>query len=476
MADRSGVEWGGVEWSGGVVVDRAGAATLLLDGEPVVGWRCTPTVVLDGTEVTLVATGMTVEVDELRYGFTAGPLRIELRHSLDLTWAIRWAVTNPTGSEVRLTGAGLTVETADGWVGWAVRAGAEASVAALPTRRRGPVIGFALLQGELRGSGEVLTLPDLVLPGGGQYVLRLRGESYPDAQHFAVGRHDLLPPASWVDAGSLVRIEHQDQAVASATGIDPQQLAELDGAVELEGEPGQVSRLALVGPRGTSEVTVGFAPSLHLVVSGLVSLGEQRWPTGRQGVLLGDAADGLLVQSFLAGGGSTGVPQEVWSEALDGLCARVSGEGSLLAAALLARQAVLTGDPELAGRAVAGLAAQREVPGAAVVAAQVLAAGLVTGTPVPPEAVPSSPPIDPIAWGAQFGFGLRGERLGPVDPVADARSVAAAELQLSLGAPRVRGWACGFAELVQRQRRRILGEAYGNPTAGEAVAWLTLVG
>jgi len=463
-----------VPWAGGTVVDVDGAATWVLDGEPVLGWRCGSSATIDGVSSVVHAHPVTAELDELRYGFAAGPLRLELRHSLDETWAIRLSVTNPTSRPVTVSGIALDLACAAGWIGWAVRAGAEASVAVLPAQRQRPILGFCLLQGELRGAGGALRLPDLVLPAAGQYVLRLRGESYPDARHFAsAARHDVLPGWPWVSAGELVRIDHQDQAVASSSGIDSDQLAELEGAVELEGEAGQTSHIELVGPRGTTEVMVAFAPTLGQVVAGRVALGEQLWPTNRQGVRLTEPADGLVVQAFLAGGGSTGVSHEVWSEALDSLCARVEADSSLLAVALLARQAVLTGDRDQAEQSAAGFAALVGEPGAPVVAAQVLAAGLVTGAV---HEVPATGAVldDLPAFGARFGFGLRGERVGTPDPVADARCLALANMQLALEPPRPRGWACGFAELVQRHRRRLLTQTYGDPGAAETVAWLTL--
>src|SRR5699024_4034581 len=160
-------------------------------------------------------------VDELEQVTTAGPLRISLRHSLDRTWAIRLSVVNTGPAVVRVDRLGLLVTTGPEWVVWSTRAGAEGSVAALPCRPGDPLLGFGLVQGELRGAGPDLVVGPLELPAGTQQVVRLRGEPYGSAREFARGRHDLLPSWGWAEAHDEVQVHHPDLAVVAGPTAAP---------------------------------------------------------------------------------------------------------------------------------------------------------------------------------------------------------------------------------------------------------------
>src|SRR5699024_5329811 len=154
---------------------------------------------------------------------------------------------------------------------------------------------------------------------------------------------------------------------------------------------------------------------------------------------------------------------------------------------LLARQAMLTGDPELAERATAESA--RAGVGLALVAPEVLAARRLTGLAalVPTDtgqrlAADHGPGVQPT--GARWGLGLRGGRLAPDDPVADGRLLALTRMQAVLHPPRPRRWACGPEELLDRQDRRVRHQLAqrvrsgpdpaDDPVVAEALAWLVL--
>lgn len=485
-----------IAWADGQLVDTGGAATWLLDRRPVLGWRLGP-VTVDGRLAPTAPLTADWQVDELEQVTTAGPVRIALRHSLDRTWGIRLSVVNTGPDAVRVDRLGLLVTTGPEWVGWATRAGAEGSVVALPCRTGDPLLGFGLVQGELRGTGPDLVVGPLELPAGAQQVVRLRGETYGSARDFARGRHDLLPAWGWVEARDEVQVHHPDLAVvtgpAAGGGSDPGEVAAPDVST-MTGDPGDTTRLVLAGPRGLVDVEVGFAPALETVVDRFVAAGERSWPTGRQGTRIPSAAAALVVQHQLASPSRGGRPVADWAEAVEGVCARLTeqspssaGSPAAFAVALLARQAMLTGDPELAERATSGCA--RVDAGLPLVAPEVLAARRLTGlAPVLPVrtgerlAADRGPELQPT--GARWGLGLRGGRLAPDDPVGDGRMLALARMQAVLHPPRPHRWACGAEELLDRQDRRIRHQLWqrmwrapdsaDDPVVADALAWLVL--
>ena len=417
-----------------------------------------------------------------------------------------------TGAEtVRLDRLGIVVTTGPDWVGWATRAGAEASVAALPCRVGDPVVGFSLLQGELRGVGAELELGPLTLPPSGQHVVRLRGETYVSAREFARGRHELLPRWGWIEAGDEARVHHPDLAVVEHNSLiglgdpnDPEPgdegLPDPDTSV-LAGDPGDTARLVLAGPRGLVDIAVGLAPPLELLVDHFVAAGERYWPSGRQGIRIPSAAAALLVQRQLASQSRGGRPADDWVEAVEGSCARIEEPTSTFAVALLARQAVLTGDAELAERATDGCRRPDwSDTGLALVAPEVLAARQLIGLdPTLPVRTQHDLTQHDLTQhelgddhgaqlqqlGARWGLGLHGDQLASEDLVADARRLAGAGMRALLRRPRPRQWACGHDELLHRHDRRVrhrLWHSITEPTddpnrapgVADALAWLVL--
>ncbi|MFW6600183.1 hypothetical protein ACQBAU_13570 [Propionibacteriaceae bacterium Y2011] len=507
-----------IRWGDAELVDAAGAAILVRAGGPVVGWGIGP-VMINSTERFVDMGAPEWEVDEVAHTATVGPLRISVRHSLDRTWAIRVAVANTSADEVYVDQLPLLITVGDRWAGWAVRAGAEASVTVLPKSEGDPTYGFSLLQGELRGDGPFAEAGGFTLQPGAQHVIRLRGESYDSPRELGHGRHEVLPEWAWFEAGEVCRLHHPDLGVV---GLDDS--SDETGTTELEGEPGQRFDLPLAGPRGLVDVSVRFAPTLTDLVDRQLALAERTWPTVRQGIMINSAAAGLVVQRFLGGDSTGGLSRGDWDDALDGLCARVDEASSAFAVALLARRAITTGEVELAERASAGLAAlatgpaggdDRPARGATLVLPEVLAARQLTGLdPTRHLGRPATFPAtaggglervlttaegraDAVRLlGASWGAGLRGDALAAAGLPDDAYTLAVARMLAELDPPHPAGWACSYGELLARHDRRIryevsaalealsIGAALGGSTdrdaaaaadqVAEALAWLVL--
>lgn len=486
-----------IPWADGRLVDRDGAATWLWDGRPVIGWRLGQ-IRIAGRRIDAEPGPPRTEIDEYEQTVAiapdgTAPLRISLRHSLDRTWAVRLSVVNAGDEAIRIDRLTLRATTGPDWVGWATRAGAEASVAALPCRPGDPLIGFSLLQGELRGDGPDLVVGPLDLPAHGQQVVRLRGEPYGSAREFARGRHDILPDWGWAAASDEIQVHHPDLAVVDASvPVVPEPVPDSESVPDpdvttLVGGPGDRARLVLAGSRGMVEIEVGFAPGLELLLDRFVQEGERHWPTGRQGIRIPSAAAALVIQRQAASESRGRRPVADWVEAVEGVCARIDEPTSAFEVALLARQSTLTGDGELAALATSGC---RHCDAPALVAPEVMAARQLTGlAPTLLEATGQGLATDDqtelYRVGASWGLGLRGSRLGSDDLVADARALADTRMRALLQQPRPRGWACGHDELLTRHERRIqhrlwarLGESTGDPTADPdlvaALGWLVL--
>lgn len=495
----------GITWDDERLVEQDGRPVLVGTDGPIVSWQVTG-LVLDATPVDPEPSALDWELDEVTERFVAGPVQVSLRHSLDRTWNIRILLTNTGDHPVMVDRLGLGPEPGPQWIGWVACEGAEASVAMLSSTRRA-ILGFSLLQGELRspdlaGAGPI-EIGGLVLEPGGRHVVSLRGDWYDGPAPLARTRPNCVPAWDWWEVGAVVGLEHPDQALVGhrttpeGIGLEPH---EHDWATEIEGvEPARI-HLELAGPRGRVEVDLGFAPSVDELVAAVVARAEARWPRGRQGMRLDALADAVVLQRHaqLAAGGR--LLQSDVEDALDGLVGRIDDDGAF-AVAVLAGRAVLTGDRDLAERATRALARMPGDQCRALVLGQVMGARQVVGldprsgielTAPAPEvgddlATRLSRSIEDPAGreavltelGVHWGLGLRGRRWGGTDLVGEARLVAIGCLMTELGPPASGGGAIGFEELLEQHHRRVRGEVWSRigedaSVAVEALAWLVL--
>lgn len=494
-----------IGWLGTQLVDEV-EGPRLVDGRGLIArWRVTELTTADSEpppRAALPPPATTIwEVDEATQTLDADPIRVSLRHSIDQTWSIRILIHNTGPEPIRLHRLALAMEVGEDWTPWAACDGAEAMVAVLPYGP-GQILGFAVLQGELRRDRTQLVIDDLLVAPGAQHVLRLRGDWHSSATELARKRPTAVPTRDWWEVGTVVEIDHPDQALLGSRSIpDDEDLAPYDAerSTELEpGRPGQVT-VELAGPRGRAEVVVGFAPALADLVASFLEQAERRWPVGRQGMRIDSVADGVVLQHHDRFGDRGRIRYDDGQDALDGLIERMGDEGPF-AAALLAEQALRTADPALAERASRALATVG--PGAAreVVMLPVMAARVMTGlAPEPPRpqfsALPGPPTLvsslaaaiaEPAqrdaavrSVGAHWGLGLYGRRLAAPDLVADARLVALASVVSQFDPPQPPGWVLEWDELVAQQHCRLRGELWlrleSEPeTVAAALAWLLL--
>ncbi len=488
-------------WQGGTVrhdpvADDAAAGAVChlagdADAEPVVSWSL-GAVEMDGRPVEPVPGATRVDPDEIEFSWRIGPVVLRIRHTVEVTWQIRVAVTD-TGPGSRIDRLVLHARAGTGRTAWAVRAGAEGSLVVLGDDPRRPGPAFALVQGEVRGGGTDLDHGPVVLEPGGSHVVRWRGEIVDDLIGFAGARHEVLPAWPVIGPADEAVVEHPDLAVVDER-VDPGVLVTTsgDGVTTITGSlpaPGGAAGLTLAGPRGRTEVELRVVADLPGTARWWCE--RHPWSRGRQGIVVDDPAKALVVQSLVGDHEGGGTRLDEWGDALDGACARIeptTSDDPVFAVILLAQQAVRTGDPELADRAASGVTALVGRPGAAVATALVLAACTLLDRPVPAQ--PQLDPADPLEaalvdgrrpgrawsrWGRSVGYGLRGSALADGDPVADARRLAVASMAWELRRSTVDGWPVRPPEIVERHRRRLLadlGERPDDPSAAAVLAWL----
>ncbi len=508
-----------IGWLSARLVDDPDGPVLVDDRGTLARWRIAQLRVSEGAVAAPAATAW--EIDEVTQTLVADSVRVTLRHSIDQTWSLRILVHNTGDVPIRLNRLALAVDTGPDWTAWAACDGAEAMVTVLP-HGPGRLLGFTVLQGELRRDGAQLVIDDLLLAPGAQHVVRIRGDWYASGSELARHRPTAVPAREWWEVGTVVELDHPDQALVASRAIpDDEELApyegeltsydgeltSYDGARVTELDPGRPGRIIieLAGPRGRCEVAAGFAPGLADLVAIFLEHAERRWPTGRQGLRIDSVADGVILQHHDRFGDRGPIRYDDGHDALDGLVERMADEGPL-AVALLAEQALRTGDPVLAERASVALSTLGPDPARMVVMLPVMAARAMTGldpTPPPPaaSAAPASPQLSgshPLTTllaaavtdphqretamrqlGAHWGLGLHGQRLELADLVEDARLLALASLLGQFDPPQPSGWVLEWEELITREHCRLRGELWlrlaADPeTVAPGLAWLLL--
>lgn len=425
--------------------------------------------------------------DEIETRWRSGPLEITWRHSAELVWSTRLAITNTstTPEQIELP---LAVTAGEDRTAWAVRSDAEASIAVLgePT----DTLWCDIVQGSALGTGAELLLGNLMLAPGQQHVTRLRADWVDDLAVRNEGRHSSLPRWDFQHHQSTVFLEHPDLAVIETGGRENG-----DGLTEIEGGPGERVRTRLAGARGTIDFTIGFAPSVDEAVCARLQSALTRWRSTRQGLVIPSPAQAVLAQHALASG--TPLPdREQIAAAVEGAVARFSEEPSVLSMVLLAQQAVLTGDTDLAQDAVELAPVLTDTTGFTLTWTRLVAAATLTGAELGPllsrqHALLSAPAPDLgialLLPGAEvevqriarrLGYGLRGSRIGLEDPDLDAYEIALLSQWFARRGDDSRpelAWAVDHGEdLVIRHRTRLCHLAANNVLSDEALVWLVL--
>ncbi|MFX4271510.1 hypothetical protein ACOKSZ_04545 [Propionibacteriaceae bacterium Y1685] len=427
------------------------------------------------------------ENDEIETRWRSGPLEITWRHSAELVWSTRIAITNTatTAERVELP---LWVTTGEDRTVWAVRSDAEASIAVLgePT----DTLWFDLVQGSVLGAGAGTVLGNLTLAPGQQHITRLRADWVGDLAARSEGRHSSLPHWDFHHHQSTVFLEHPDLAVIETGGRENG-----DGLTELEGGPGERVRTRLAGARGTIDFTIGFAPSVDEAVCARLQSDLTQWRSTLQGLAIPTPAQAVLAQHALASGGPLPDREQI-AAAVEGAVARFRDEPSVLSMVLLAQQAVLTGDRDLAQEAVELASVLTDTTGFTLTWTRLLAAATLTGAELDPflarqhallSATAPDLGIALLLPGAELevqriarrlGYGLRGSRIGLEDPDLDAYEVALLSQWFARRTDDSRPelpWAVDHGEdLVIRHRTRLCHLAANDALSDEALAWLLL--
>ncbi|MBA8796086.1 hypothetical protein FHX74_003727 [Friedmanniella endophytica] len=347
----------------------------------------TPRLVVDGVERTCRLERHGADLDEVDLTWVVDglpALRLLVRHSVGGTWLQRYTLDHAGPEPLvvdRLTVGPEPRGDSGSAAVWALAAGAEAFWLTQPADGAGPVLAAVLQHGEVDGFGPQgwRTGPVRLEPGG-RFVLQWQLDWSASAGVFERRRASVLPARTIFPEHEPCEIAGTDAAVVAA-----------DVAVGTEGEV-----TVLQGDRGTHRVelraargTVRFAVSWVRPVGDWVRAAGERWLTGDRtpsGVVrLPGAAAALVLQ---ADHGRLADPDGPAAEALQRLTARLldrdpGPEPDAFELALLAGEALRTGDPDCATAARAGvLAAERPVPGLGLATTRVGLAALAAGRPI----------------------------------------------------------------------------------------------
>ena len=203
---------------------------------------------LAGVEVAAEEVELSLDADELEVSQRHGPVRVVLRHTFAAGWGIRLTVANSTDAAVRLDEVRLEVTPGAQTVGWALTAGADASLSVHPADGRGPVLGGVLRLGALeRAAATELATGPVGLAPRGRYALAWQWDFYPTPAAFGRGRHPYVPSALCHLLEAPAAVEADPDSALTATG--PVQVVEVSAR-----------RRELVGARpGHGRVVVGSA-------------------------------------------------------------------------------------------------------------------------------------------------------------------------------------------------------------------------
>lgn len=256
--------------------------------------------------------------DEVEHGFTIPGASVAVRHAVGEAWTMRWALSAAEGSgepdgpaasdrESEPAAVGVDAEGDEGGEGtaevpgpaaagatasalaglltslngldvvpelrvipgpgrvvWAWAAGAEAMIAVAPGRRAAPVVGLRLTQGWLQeGPGGFAMAPaGLELTAGRRWVGQLRAQLYRGVDDLAARLPAWLAPLE-LSAGQPWEFRDPDHALV----VEPPATTRAEGdVIQVIGEAGRAC-VALHSPRGLTELTVSFAPSLDTLLA-----------------------------------------------------------------------------------------------------------------------------------------------------------------------------------------------------------------
>lgn len=411
------------------------------------------------------------EDDEIEFRWLAGPLEIRWRHSAELVWSMRIAITNTSDEPVELIGLPLDVSTGEDRTGWAVRARAEASITILGEPE--DTLWIDVVQGNATGQGADFLIGNIRLQPGQQQVTRLRGDWVSDLRARTAARHSVLPPWAHVEHTESVVLDHPDLAVVSTDGH-----ADAQGRTELIGSPGASSLTRLSGPRGDVDVVITFAPDLDQVIVDRVQQLRTRWRSSRQGPVIESVDQAILAQHALATG--LAPDRDSLGAAVEGAVARFRDQPSMLVMVLMSQQGVVTGDDQLVADALAMSLLLSDEPGLSLGWVRLIAAATMMGVDLAPALGRQRSSVRPGGHPSahqlarDLGYGLRGSRLAAIDPSTDARDVALLAQWLATGHTAPTSWPVDGRQLVQRHSTRLRHLAATGALSELGLTWLVL--